>query len=284
MGRVSRYMFRRPGLFVLGVLSVLFAGVLVNATVFGYLEAVRLREHWREHFTIRAIFREDVSRESVERVREEIARHPLVGRVVLVSPEEARARFLERLGLSEGEVAGISFPASLEVVPRHIEDLPDIAAILRTEEAFAEVFCGGKEVEGFLRLFRLLLKALGGFFLGVLGFGVFAIVVTTALVVQLRGREVEVLSLVGAPPAFSLAPFLLEGLFGGLLGGAGAYLLSLAFFVPFFRLVGEAFPGFLWVNVEELAMVFLPLDLGVGCGMGVLGVLLGHWRARRRRP
>jgi cell division protein FtsX len=108
--------------------------------------------------------------------------------------------------------------------------------------------------------------------------------VTTALAVQLRGREIEVLSLVGAPSAFSLAPFLLEGLFGGLLGSVGAYLLSLAFFVPFFRLVREAFPGFLWVNVEELLVVFFPLDLGVGCGMGVLGVLLGHWRARRRSP
>ncbi|WP_427366136.1 cell division protein FtsX [Candidatus Caldatribacterium saccharofermentans] len=284
MGRVSRYMLRRPGLFVLSTLSVLLVGVLVNAAVFGYLEAVRLREHWRERFTIRAIFREDVRREFMEQIREEVARHPLVGQVVLVSPEEARARFLERLGLSEGEVAGVSFPASLEVVPRHVEDLPEIAAILREEGTFVEVFYGGKEVEGFLRLFRLLLKALSGFLLGVLGFGVFVIVVTTALTVQLRGREVEVLSLVGAPSAFSLAPFLFEGLFGGLLGGAGAYLLGLAFFVPFFRLVGEAFPGFLWVNVEELLVVLLPLDLGVGCGMGVLGVLLGHWRARRRRP
>jgi cell division transport system permease protein len=284
MGRFSRYMFRRPGLFVLGVLSVLFAGVLVNATVFGYLEAVRLREHWRERFTIRAIFREDVNRESMERIREEVARYPLVEQATLVLPEEAKARFLERLGLSEEAVAGISFPASLEVVPRHIEDLPEIAATLRAEEAFAEVFCGGKEVEGFLRLFRLLLGSLGGFLLGVLGFGVFVIVVTTALAVQLRGREIEVLSLVGAPSAFSLAPFLLEGLFGGLLGSVGAYLLSLAFFVPFFRLVSEAFPGFLWVNVEELLVVFFPLDLGVGCGMGVLGVLLGHWMARRRSP
>ncbi len=284
MGRVSRYMLRRPGLFVLSTLSVLLVGVLVNAAVFGYLEAVRLREHWRERFTIRAIFREDVRREFMEQIREEVARHPLVGQVVLVSPEEARARFLERLGLSEGEVAGVSFPASLEVVPRHVEDLPEIAAILREEGTFVEVFYGGKEVEGFLRLFRLLLKALSGFLLGVLGFGVFVIVVTTALTVQLRGREVEVLSLVGAPSAFSLAPFLFEGLFGGLLGGAGAYLLSLAFFVPFFRLVGEAFPGFLWVNVEELLVVLLPLDLGVGCGVGILGVLLGHWRARRRRP
>jgi len=284
MGRVSRYMLRRPGLFVLSTLSVLLVGVLVNAAVFGYLEAVRLREHWRERFTIRAIFREDVRREFMEQIREEVARHPLVGQVVLVSPEEARARFLERLGLSEGEVAGVSFPASLEVVPRHVEDLPEIAAILREEGTFVEVFYGGKEVEGFLRLFRLLLKALSGFLLGVLGFGVFVIVVTTALTVQLRGREVEVLSLVGAPSAFSLAPFLFEGLFGGLLGGAGAYLLGLAFFVPFFRLVGEAFPGFLWVNVEELLVVFFPLDLGVGCGVGVLGVLLGHWRARRRRP
>lgn len=282
MSRASRYVLRRPGLFIVGFLSILLVGILVNAVVFGYLEMTKLREHWRERFTIRAFFREDVDKESRERQQKDVAAHPLVERAILVSPEEARRRFLEHMGLQEEDLQGVSFPSSLEIVVRRIEDLPGFVQDLLQKEVFEEVLYGGKGVENFLHLFRLLMRSGGLFLLSVLGFGVFVIVVITAFGVQLREKEVRVLSLVGATSGFSRAPFLLEGVLAGLCGGAGAYLTSFAFLIPFLRLVEGVFPGFFWVNGEELLVPFLALDLGGGCFVGVLGAILGYWGTRRK--
>ncbi len=282
MGRVSRYVLRRPGLFLVGFLSLLLVGFLVNAVFVGYLEFSRLREHWRERFVVRAFFREGLSGEKIQEVEKEVVAYPHVARVVFVSPEEAKKRFLERTGISPEHVGDISFPASLEVVPERIEDLVDIVSRLRENPSFEEVLYGGQEVERFLHLFQLFVRFSGGFLLAVLAFGVFVVVVITAFGVHLRRREVEVLSLVGATKGFSAAPFLLEGVLLGLGGGVGAYLLTSFLFLPFLRLVGEVFPGFLWVEVEELLLPILLLDLGGGLGIGVLGSTLGYWGVRRR--
>lgn len=282
MGRVSRYVLRRPGLFLVGFLSLLLVGFLVNAVFVGYLEFSRLREHWRERFVVRAFFREGLSGEKMQEVEKEVATYPHVARVVFVSPEEAKKRFLERTGISPEHVGDISFPASLEVVPERIEDLVGIVSRLRENPSFEDVLYGGQEVERFLHLFRLFVRFSGGFLLAVLAFGVFVVVVITAFGVHLRRREVEVLSLVGATKGFSAAPFLLEGVLLGLGGGVGAYLLTSFLFLPFLRLAGEVFPGFLWVEVEELLLPILLLDLGGGLGIGVLGSALGYWGVRRR--
>lgn len=281
MGRIARYVLRRPALFFVGLLSVLLVFFLVNAVFLGYLEFLRLREHWKERFTVRAFFQEGTKEETMREVEKRVAALPLVARVTFVSSEEAKKRFLERTGLAQEAVEDVSFPASLEIVPKRIEDLLGIVRELEVNPSFAEVLYGGQEVENFLRLFTLFVRFGGGFLLGVLGFGVFVIVVTTAFSVQLRKREVEVLSLVGATGNFALSPLLLEGMLFSLCGGIGAYLCTTFFFVPLIRLVGNVFPGFLWVEVEEFLLPLLAFDLLGGCGVGVLGTLLGYWGVRR---
>lgn len=282
MGRVSRYLLRRPGLFLLGLLSILLVSFLGNAISLGYLEFLKLREHWRERFVVRVFFKEGLGEEDMEKARE-FAASLRVARVVFVSPEEAKKRFLERTGLAQENVKDIPFPPSLEVIPERIEDLPSIVERLRGNPSFGEILYGGQEVESFLRLFRLFIRFGFGFLLGILGFGVFVVVVVTALGAQLRKRELEVLSLVGATGGFSFIPFLLEGVLAGLCGGVGAYLLTLFFLVPFLQLAGEVFPGFLWVDVEALLFPLLFLDLAGGCGMGALGASFGYWGVWRKR-
>ncbi|MCS7242514.1 MAG: permease-like cell division protein FtsX [Candidatus Caldatribacterium sp.] len=282
MGRISRYVLRRPGLFLIGFSSVLLVFFLVNAVSLGYLEVVRLREHWRERFAIRVFFREGIEGEAMRAAEQRVAALPHVARVTFVSPEEAKKRFLERTGLTQEAIGDVSFPASLEVVPKRIEELLDIVRELKGDPSFGEILYGGQEVEGFLRFFRLVLRAGGGFLLGIVGFGVFVIVVVTAFSVQLKRKEIEVFSLVGATRGFALSPLLLEGFLFSLCGGVGAYLCTVFFVMPLVRLMGEVFPGFLWVQVEELLLPFLVLDLLGGCGMGMLGTSLGYWGVRRR--
>lgn len=282
MGHTLRYALRKPGLFLVGVASVLLSGFLMNVLSVGYLEMVKLREHWRDRFVVRAFFQENVTESEAQEVERQIAALSWVAQVVFVSPEEAKERFLARTGLSPESVADVPFPASLEVTPKRIEDLVAIVRNLEGHPAFSAVLYGGEDVERFLRLFRFLLRFGGGVFLGVLGFGVFVIVVVTVLGVQLRRKEVEVLTLVGAPGGFSLAPLLLEGVLFGLSGGIGAYLLSFFFLLPLLRLAGEVFPGFLWVEPEAFLVPLVLLDLCGGCGIGVLGVLFGYWGVRRK--
>lgn len=281
MGRVSRYLFRKPGLFVLAFLGVFLSQLLLNVVTFTYVETVKLRGSWRERFVVRAFFRGTLSSESMDGVRLSLATHPLVERVVFVSPEEAKERLQNRLGLGEEEFPETLLPASLEIYLKNIEDLPDFVRGLQKNDAFEEVLYGGREVESFLRLLRLLTGVGGVFLLFVLGFAVFVVVVVTAFGVRLRSREVRVLSLVGATEGFSRAPFLWEGFLSGLCGGIGAFVVSVLFLAAFLRLVEGAFPGFVRVNLEEVLLPLFLLDLTGGCGVGILGASLGFWKARR---
>ncbi|MEN3202574.1 MAG: permease-like cell division protein FtsX [Atribacterota bacterium] len=281
MGRISRYILRKPALFFMGALSTFLVLFLINTISLGYLEFSKLREHWRERFMVRAFFREDVSEETMHKVAKEIAASFYITQVVLVPPEEAKKRFLERTGLSPESVEGVSFPASLEVVPKYIENLLDIVRELKENPSFGEVLYGGQEVENFLRLFQLFVRFSRGFFLGVLGFGVCVIVVITAFSVQLRRREVAVLSLVGATDGFAFSPFFLEGILFGLCGGIGAYLCAAFFLFPLLRLAEEVFPGFFGVQIEEHLLWLFVLDLLGGCGMGMVGTLFGYLGVRQ---
>jgi cell division protein FtsX len=147
---------------------------------------------------------------------------------------------------------GAASPQRLAAIERKIALLPGVT----------EAWSGSEDIA---RLDRLLRVAIG-ITIGILilvslsvAFVVFQAVETSILT---RAREIEIMELVGATRAMVRAPFILEGTFQGLLGGAVALLLVTILWLT----VASVFPQ----PVFPLNGVAL-LSLGLGGLLGFLG-------------
>ncbi|MBI5512936.1 MAG: ABC transporter permease [Deltaproteobacteria bacterium] len=172
----------------------------------------------------------------VEALRSALAALPEVESARYVSPADARAS----LGHGDDALADAPvdlFPATIELrlvpaamtpsrlgaVADRVRRLPTVTGV-ETYRGFTDrlraMLTGGRAAAGFLALGVLVC--------------VFAVVSNTVrMSLQSRGREIEVLRLVGASPGYVRAPFLLEGAFLGVFGALAAVTLLGVFFFGF---------------------------------------------------
>jgi len=260
---------------------------LILAAVIGtaMLQARALLESWgsRTEFTI--YLRDGTSAADGLRLQERVA-NLVKGEARFVSPEEALRRLAASMG-EEGrgltELATNPLPASIEVIPgpeaRAVEVLQ---AELQGLEGIAEVDLGSEHARRFVRLARGA-EAAGLLLLPIL---VLAAAVLAGSVVRLgvheRRREIEILRLVGATDAFVRAPFLVEGLLAGLIGGglaAGGLLILKAQLAPDLL---ETLPALFRPDLASLASpIQLAAVVGAGALLGVVATALSVERQLR---
>jgi len=148
------------------------------------------------------------------------------------------AEALRRLAASMGEQAALLEGVGADALPDAVEvaatglgldDARALAARLRQVPGAAEVDFGTAWLER-LEAFLARARVAGLALLGALGLATAVLVSNTLrLAVFARREEIEIMKLVGATDAFVSAPFLVEGLLQGLLGGglAAAALMGL---------------------------------------------------------
>ncbi|MDP6978605.1 MAG: ABC transporter permease [Myxococcota bacterium] len=236
---------------------------------------------------ITAYFEEGLDLAEARRIAGSVATVEGVHQVVMVTPDEALARFRETTGaeaLLEG-LASNPLPASLEIalLPEHrtergvgrveqaLEGLPGIDGLAKGQEW----------IDGYARAANLVRFAALG--LGaVLAVSALMIVSNTIrLAIYSREDELDILSLVGASRTFLRVPFLLEGTIQGLTGGLLAILVLWLGFVAFTEpirvglsfFLGNAAPRFLLCG--EAAWLVLG-----GAILGMMGsaAALSGWR------
>jgi cell division transport system permease protein len=223
--------FRRAPL--LGVLSITtIAFSLFAFGLFG-LVALNLRaalHNIEDRVEIRAFIADGATEDAITTLLSDATAFPEVAQAGLVSPDSALAR--ARLELPEfRDVLDVSvLPASIEV---HLKDgfrdpahVKDVATRIANYSFVDDVRYGQEWVEKLYKLRNI--AAIAGAGLGVV-FALVAIIIigsTIRMAVLARAREIEIMRLVGATNWFVRAPYLIEGVVKGLLGGAVALLLT----------------------------------------------------------
>jgi cell division transport system permease protein len=190
----------------------------------------RLVDTWDRDVHVSAYFHDDVPEQRRFDLRDQLANRPEVVRVRYVSPEDAQQWMRQRMPGMDAvleELGAEALPASLEISltstaarPKPISDFAQSLSL----EAFTDVDYGQEWMErfhGFLSLLQLLGAIMGSL---ILMAAIFLVMNTVHLIVYNRKDELEIQKLVGATNGFILAPFLIEGLFQGLIGG----ILSIA--------------------------------------------------------
>ena len=222
--------FRRaPGLGFLSVFTIAFS--LFAFGLFG-LVAYNTRlalERLEERVEIRAYVTEGTETEAISAAIGDVRGFPEVATVTYVSPEDALKKARVELAEFRDVFAPEFLPASLEIrLKPGMRDPNQVKAVARRLSGYAfvdDVRYGEEWVEKFYSVRRAATAA--GIILGV-AFAFAAMIIIGSTIrtsVLARAKEIGIMRLVGATDAFIRAPFLIDGVVKGLIGGALAVAL-----------------------------------------------------------
>ncbi|MGI6649182.1 MAG: permease-like cell division protein FtsX [Bacillota bacterium] len=215
---------------------------------------------------------ENASAEETADLEKRLTTLPGLAEVVFVSKEEALEELKEKFGPENdlvGALKGINpLPDAYKLKANDPQEVILIAQELEKWPVFEKVRYGQGVVE---KLFSVTywIKMVAVIIMGFLALtAVFVIATTIRLTMNTRRKEIEIMKLVGATDWFIRWPFLIEGLFLGLIGAivavgalSGSYLIL--------------------VNNLKTALAFIPLIsdprtlLHVFAGLLVTGLFLG---------
>ena len=221
---------RSPVLSALSITTIAFS--LFAFGLFG-LVALNLRNALRQvedRVEVRAFVAEGTSPEATSAAVGDVALFPEVASVRLVTEAQALERARRELTEFEDVFDADILPASIEVRLkaglRDPETVRDVARRLQLYDFIDDVRFGEEWVENLYRLRNIATGA--GIALGAT-FALVALIIigsTIRMAVLARSREIVIMRLVGATDGFIRAPFLIEGLLKGMLGGILALILT----------------------------------------------------------
>lgn len=269
--------------------QALSATLLVFVTFFiGYaltlflLGSHRILEFFETRPQVTAFFRQDVEEPVLLAHKERLENFEYVREVRYVSQSEALAIYQEQTGndplLLELVTADI-LPPSLEVSTVSLDNLGTAAQELSQLEGIDEVVYQKDIVES-LRYWTDLLRKIGIVVLSVFSFtAMLVIMVITSIRIASRRGEIRIMRLMGATKWYIQQPFLLEGMFygivGSVLGWSGVYL-GISYATP---LIQKFFAEVHLVPVAPQLMLIL---LGAGTAVGVLIGFIASMLSTRR--
>lgn len=220
-------------------------------------------------------FKEGTTDQDVSAIENALKQETTVTSTRFVSKEEALEIYREKNKndpvLLELVTANI-LPASLEISTQSPKDLEPIAQILKKEPVVSEVIVPEDVVQTLTSVTRII-RIIGASIVGFLM--VFALLVILMIIgfkIRLKRGEIEIMRLVGGSSSFVRNPFILEGMFYGLVGASVAWVISyglLWYFQPFLEgYLGEV--KLLPVN-PYFMIILLVSNLFVAILLGGLG-------------
>jgi len=199
----------------------------------------------------------------INRVRIQIQKSPLVKSVRFVSKEQALKEMRKTNPALVAHVPSNPLPDAFEITPVKGEYVDRIAASLRPTPAGVERITYGKKTAHKILSVAHLIEVL--FLVAVLILllaSTLLIANTIRLSIFARRREVEVMKLVGASNWFIRGPFMLEGLFTGLIG---AILAVIVLFIG-----KETIITSIWFKDQGVHALAFPLNGLILVGLGIL--------------
>jgi cell division transport system permease protein len=197
----------------------------------------------------------------------DIQAFPEVESVTYVTEEQALARARQQLTEFQGVFADLEtnpLPASLEIrLKPDFRDSRNVAVAAERLRGFRfaeDVRYGSDWLEKLDRLRRI--AGIVGLVVGI-AFAAAAVIIigtTIRMTVLARGREINIMRMVGATDGFIRRPFLLDGAIKGALGGVLAVLLNYAAYVAVSR---GLFQAAFFTSGQMVVVVILGTGLGL---------------------
>ena len=208
------------------VITIFLSILIVSALVLFFVNANDYMNSWKKGINIIAYLKPDISEANLLDIKSKIQGFYGVAEVEFISKEEAMKRLREQIkrqsslldGLNENPLPD-AFEIRLTGQASNSEKIENLAVQIESLPEIDDVEYGQRWIGRFVKvfeLFRLTGYAMSGLFFIA---AVFIVANTIRLVIYSRREEIEIMRLVGATDRFIKAPFYIEGIIQGALGG-----------------------------------------------------------------
>jgi len=284
-----RSILRTPGRSLSAIVVMSVTIFLVSATLLLGMAGTSFGETAKKRFTIPVQLTADADETSANNLATMLEELDEVKSVTVNSPEVVMDDLGNYLGLTSDEIiTSIGFnPLQWELVvtPENPEQIKELTEIIEQYTIVEKAVFEEEVINKFIALFSLFRWiALG---LAILALMVTTIVISSTIILSIASRrdEIEIMSLVGAPPSVIIMPYIIEGLFYGLIGGGLATVGIWFGWDKFQTLIQSMLP---WFNISLPETTF-NLILIATMTFGLLAGLLTSWRSssvhiRRIKP
>lgn len=228
--------------------------------------------------SVTVFFQEDTDDATIEIIGQRIMERVEVSKVVFVSADEAWESFREEYlgeyadGFTENPLEG---SANYEVylsdvslqsdLVTYLQSIPEVRKINQSQST-ADMLTGFNSLIGYIS---------AGIILILFGVSIFLISNTVTIGINVRKEEISIMKYIGATDFFVRFPFVVEGMIIGLVGAA--IPLAIIYFL-YNEVVTYVLSRFsiltsllVFLPIEEVFTILLPLSLGIGVGIGFIG-------------
>lgn len=232
-----------------------------------------------EGVSVTVFFNEGTSDERIDEIGQLIGNRVEVSEVKFLSDDEVWATFGPEYfgedyaeGFPENPLEGednyeifLSDVSMQDALVTWLESIPEVRKV-NYSEMTANTLSGVNLLIAYVSL---------GIIVILLAVSIFLISNTVAIGISVRKEEINIMKYVGATDFFVRAPFVLEGIWIGLIGAAIPLWIIYAIYNYALNYIVERFAilsGFLeFLSVEAIFDVLTPVSLIVGVGIGFLG-------------
>ncbi len=249
-----------------------------------------------EKIPIAVFFEEGTTQEELDEVEKKIRERPEVEDVVFVSGDEGLENYLNNMypdGDEMTEEVKESFKDlfleynnenpledsyNFQVTVKEIERQDELVSYIRTLPHVRKVRQSSEAADTLSSFNQILYYVSSGIIGILLLISVFLISNTISVGISVRKEEIGIMKYIGATDRFVRAPFVLEGIFLGIVGAIIPLTLLYFLYIRAIRLIVENFSvlggSMRFLSVAQIYRTLLPIGLLLGIGIGWIGSFL----------
>lgn len=277
---------KRNKLFSLASIGTIAACVFLIGVIFTIIINVNYMEKKLEQKVgITIFFDNGIDQAGIDAIGEQIKSDSMVDTYSFTSAEEAWEGFKDDYFGDDPELAEgfendnpLANSASYMVYLKDINDQDAFVEKMQAVEGVRKVKFSDQAKDTLTNIGRLLGYASVALIIILLGVGIFLISNTVMIGISVRRQEIKIMKLIGSTNGFVRAPFVIEGVIIGLVGSAIPLIIIrliynslVSFIIDKFGILANSIP---FAPVNQIFMILLPLGLGIGAGIGLIGSAL----------
>ena len=277
---------KRNKLFSLASIGTIAACIFLIGVIFTIIINVNFMEKQVEqNLGVTVFFDKGIKQEQIDAIGNEIKNDSRVDNYEYTSADEAWEGFKKSYFEDDPDLASgfdkdnpLANSASYTVFLKDInqqdsfvkkmEGLDGVRKVKHSEQAKETLSTVGK-VLGYISVALIII---------LLGVGIFLISNTVMIGISVRQHEIKIMKLIGSTNAFVRAPFIIEGMIIGLVGSTIPLVLIRVIYNRLVALVMSKFgvmaSSISFASVHEIFSVLVPMGLGIGAGIGLIGSVL----------
>ena len=236
--RALQDIFNHRYLNAVTIITIGLSILIASAFVLFFMNANDIINSWKQGLRIMVYIKPGVDEKGLSELKQKIQSLPQVQTFTYIPKDEALNRLKQQMRRQSSlfdhlKENPLPDAFELQVLPpaNHLEDIERIAEKIEALKSVDEVEYGQRWLGQFshiVHLFRLAGYTLAGlFFMAAL----FIVANTSRLILYSRREEIEVMRLVGATDGFIKAPFYIQGVIQGAVGGLGGLAALLVTFI-----------------------------------------------------